>query len=40
LITDSAGIMSLTSYYGTLPEPLRSMQAAAPVLVIFLRHFG
>ena len=32
--------MALTSYYGSLPEPLRSMQDGAPVLVIFLRHFG
>jgi hypothetical protein len=32
--------MSLTSYYGSLPEPLHGMQASGPVLVIFLRHFG
>jgi hypothetical protein len=32
--------MALTSWYGSLPEPLRSMHAQGPVLVIFLRHFG
>ena len=32
--------MPFTSYYGSLPEPLRSLQANGPVLLIFLRHFG
>jgi hypothetical protein len=29
------------SYYGvTLPPPLEEMQQRAPVLLVFLRHFG
>ena len=32
--------MALPSWYGSLPEPLQSMQGQGPVLVIFLRHFG
>ena len=32
--------MAYTSWYGSLPEPLQSMQGHGPVLLIFLRHFG
>jgi hypothetical protein len=32
--------MAFTSYYGSLPEPLQTMQSQGPLLLIFLRHFG
>jgi hypothetical protein len=29
-----------TSWYGSLPKPLQTLQSEGRVLLIFLRHFG